>query len=117
MGDPILHWQLVTPHPERVAEFYRALFDWTVSTSNALGYRQIETGAGGPNGGIWPAPPNAPSFVQLFVGVSDVESAVSRARDLGASVVIPPTTLPDGDVMAVLTDPCGVSFGVMKRGT
>jgi hypothetical protein len=29
-------------------------------------------------------------------------------------VIVPPQTLPDGDEMAILTDPSGMSFGVMR---
>jgi len=63
-----------------MAEFYVRLFNWTVDDANLLGYRQISTGAGGIDGGIWPAPPEAPSFVQLFIAVDDLEAAVSRAH-------------------------------------
>ena len=36
---------------------YAKLFDWEVKTNNALNYRMVDTGSGGINGGIWPAPP------------------------------------------------------------
>jgi len=65
-----------------------------------MGYRRIDTGSPvGIQGGIWPAPPQAPNFVQLFVAVDDVRASVTRAEGLGARVVIPPTTLPEGDTM------------------
>jgi predicted enzyme related to lactoylglutathione lyase len=109
MPAPVLQWQLVSKNPDRSARFYRELFGWTISNQNALGYRQVDM-----SGGLWPAPPDAASFVQLFVGVPDVEQAVADATGLGAHVIVPPTALPDGDVMAVLADPDGVTFGVMK---
>ena len=115
MSAPVLEWQVVTTNPDQVARFYGDLFGWTISTNNALGYRQVETGDGSIRGGIWPAPPDAHSFVQLFVGVSDVEQSVARALELGARIIVPPTALPDGDVLAILADPCGVTFGVMRR--
>jgi predicted enzyme related to lactoylglutathione lyase len=115
MGSPVLQWQLVTTNPDQLASFYGDLFGWSVSANNALGYRQVHTGDGGVNGGMWPSPPNGHSFVQLFVGVPDVEQAVARATELGGRVIVPPTALPDGDVMAVLADPCGVTFGVMRH--
>jgi predicted enzyme related to lactoylglutathione lyase len=75
----------------------------------------VETG--GTPGGVWPAPPGAPAFLQLFVGVPDVGAAVAKAQALGAKVVIPVTTLPDGDVMAVLADPGGLTFGLMRHAS
>ena len=62
-----------------------------------MGYRQVDTGSGGVPGGVWPAPPGAATFVQLFVGVADVEQSVTEAIELGAKVVVHPTSLPDGD--------------------
>ena len=115
MSAPIVHWQIVTPKPEAVATFYRDLFGWKISAQNALGYRQVDTGQQGLNGGVWPSPPDAPSLVQLFVGVPDVVSAVAEATRLGATVIVPTTTLPDGDVMAILSDPAGITFGVVLR--
>jgi predicted enzyme related to lactoylglutathione lyase len=117
MSAPVVQWQLVASNPDELVTFYRDLFGWQISTRNAMGYRQVTAGEAGINGGVWPSPPGGPSFVQLFVGVPDVESAVARATELGAAIIVPPTTLPDGDVMAVLKDPCGVTFGVVRHSS
>ena len=55
------------------------------------------------------------TFVQLFVAVDDVAESVKRAEGLGAKLIIPPTTLPEGDVIAVMLDPQGMSFALTKR--
>jgi predicted enzyme related to lactoylglutathione lyase len=117
MSAPVVQWQIVTPKPEELVKFYRDLFGWSVSVKNAIGYRQVTAGEGGINGGVWPSPPDGHSFVQLFVGVTDVEDAVTRAEKLGATIVVPRTTLPDGDTMAVLKDPCGLTFGVVANAS
>lgn len=81
-----------------------------------MGYRGIETGsAEGIQGGIWPAPPQAPSFAQFFVGVEDIRASVERATKLGAKVLVPPTMLLEGGQMAVLQDSMGLSFGLWER--
>jgi len=115
MGAPVVQWQMVSSRPDEVAQFYSALLGWTVTSRNAMGYRQVETGGGGIGGGIWPAPPEAQGFVQLFVDVPDVAASVAQALTLGAQIVVPATTLPDGDTMAVLRDPTGVTFGLVQR--
>ena len=66
----------------------------------------------GIQGGIWPAPPHANTFVQLFVRVDDVKISMETAQALGATVLVPATTLPDGDEIAILADPTGLSFGL-----
>jgi len=115
VSHPVVAWQIVAPDPGGLAAFYAKLFGWQIDAGNALAYRQVDTGPGGPPGGIWPASPEGRSFVQLFVAVEDVAGAVDEAERLGARVVVPPTTLPDGDTMAVLADPAGISFGVVQR--
>ena len=113
MNAPVLKWQMLSPEPDKMLAFYRGLFGWTVSAQNALGYREVETG--GVPGGVWPAPAGAPAFLQLFIGVDDVAQSVAQAVALGASVIVPVSALPDGDVMAILKDPAGLTFGLMRR--
>jgi uncharacterized protein len=116
VSNPVLQFQILSKSPEETASFYSALFDWKVDVNNPMGYRQINTGSSdGIQGGIWPAPPQAPNFVQFFVGVDDVKAAVQKAEQLGAKQIIPPTMLPEGDEMAVLLDPQGMSFAVWRR--
>jgi len=117
-GRPVTQWQMITRDPEQAAAFYSTLFGWTIDMDNALGYRQVRTGAGrGIDGGIWPAPPGAPAFVQLFVEVEELEGSVAQATALGAEVIMPPQALPDGDVLAILRDPSGMPFGMMRAST
>ena len=117
MGSPVVRWQIVAPDPDATLAFYRQLFGWTVSQANALGYREVAAGDGGIGGGVWPAPPQATPFVQLFVAVPDVEAHLQRATELGARVLVPTTALPDGDTMAVLLDPTGLAFAICAERT
>jgi uncharacterized protein len=115
MGNPVLQFQILSKAPNETAKFYSALFGWTVNDKNSLGYREINTGSNeGIQGGIWPAPPQASTFVQLFMAVDDVNICVKNAEDLGAKLIIPPTALPSGGELAVMHDPQGMPFGIMK---
>ena len=117
MGNPVTQFQILAKKPDETAAFISKLFDWRIDANNPMGYRRIDTGSGeGIQGGIWPAPPQAPDFVQLFIGVADVREAVAKAQGLGAKVLIPATMLPEGDEMAVLLDPNGMSFAVWRGG-
>jgi len=113
-ANPVRQFQLLARDPAALAEFYSGAFGWKVTDANALGYRQISTGASGLEGGIWPAPPQATPFVQLFVEVDDLEVTLARATSLGAKVLLPPQVLPDGDAMALLVDPQGIPLGIFK---
>ena len=115
MPNPVVRWQIISPEPERAAGFYEKLFAWKLSDANALGYRELKSGEKSAiDGGVWPSPPGKGGFVQLFVEVPDVDECITRAQRLGANVLVPKSVLPDGDTMAVLLDPTGISFGVCK---
>ena len=113
MTNPVTQFQILSKEPEACAQFFGELFGWKIDTANAMGYRQIHTGSSeGIQGGIWPAPPQAPEFTQLFITVADVKAVCAKAQALGARLLIPPTALPGGDEMAVLHDPRGLPFAV-----
>jgi len=115
MPNPVIRWQIITPEPDQVAGFYQKLFAWDLSKANAMGYRELRSGsAKGADGGVWPAPPGQAGFVQLFVEVESVDATLAQATQLGAKVIIPKSVLPDGDTMAVLLDPAGLTFGICQ---
>ncbi|MEP7367783.1 MAG: VOC family protein [Acidobacteriota bacterium] len=117
MANPVVHFQIITKNPETHGRFYQELFGWSLDDANPMGYRKIETGSkDGIQGGLWPAPAQAPNFVQLFVQVEDCAAYVDKATALGAKVLIPPTMLPEGQTMAVLLDPEQMSFAVTSGG-
>ena len=114
MGDPVMQWQIISKDPAKHAAFYSAVFGWTINSDNPLGYRMASTGSGrGVEGGFWPAPPEASSFVQLFIEVGDLANAVDKVTRNGGSILIPPQTLPQGEQLAILRDPLGLTFGIM----
>ena len=109
---PVAAFQIISRDPERAARFYSAVFGWSVDAANALGFRRLETG--GLPGGIWPAPPEAQPFIQLFIATDDVAATMARARAAGARVILPPQHLPEGDEMAILSDLEGIPFALAR---
>jgi predicted enzyme related to lactoylglutathione lyase len=113
VGNPVVQWQIVAKDPEAVTKFYARLFGWKVQTNNALGYRIVDTqNDRGISGGVWPSPPEGHNLVQLFVEVDDIDASLAKALALGASVIVPKSQLPDGDALAIVLDPAGLSFGL-----
>lgn len=112
MPNPVVRWQIISPDAGATTNFYRSLFEWTVSQDNAMGYRELKSGSNEFDGGVWPGPPTEKPFAQLFIAVANVAEHTERAVKLGAKVIVPPSTLPDGDVMAVVMDPQGLTFGL-----
>lgn len=113
MGNPVVQFQIVAKDPDAVARFYGDVFGWKVRTDNALGYRMLSTGAGrGIDGGVWPSPPEGHNLVQLFIEVPDIDASIAKAVAHGATVIVPKSVLPDGDALAIVLDPAGLSFGL-----
>jgi predicted enzyme related to lactoylglutathione lyase len=69
--------------------------------------------SGGLGGGIWPLPEGQP-MVQLFVGVEDVDATLKTIEANGGRIIFPKQMLPDGDEMAVIADPEGITWGIMR---
>jgi uncharacterized protein len=114
MQNPVTQWQVITRDPGKHSEFYVTVFGWKVNADNPLGYRTVDRGSDkGIPGGFWPAPPEAQAFVQLFIEVTDIQETVQRVTENGGTVLIPPQTLPQGEQMAILRDPMGMSFGAV----
>lgn len=113
MTDPVVQWQIVADDPAGLAGFYSKLFGWKIDADNALGYRRLETGS--IDGGVWPTHEPGKATLQLFVEVPDIDARIARAQQLGARVLVPRTVLPDGDTMAILLDPAGLSVAMLER--
>lgn len=113
MACPVTQWQILAKDPERAAAFYSDVFGWRVDSDNPMGYREVDTGtSAGIQGGIWPSPPEGHNFVQLFVEVDSVPDYVERVERTGGRTIIPPQTLPGGEVIAIMHDPLGIAFGL-----
>jgi PTS system mannose-specific IIB component/fructoselysine and glucoselysine-specific PTS system IIB component len=68
--------------------------------------------SGGIEGGVWPSPPEGHNLMQLFIEVDDIDATLATATAAGAQVLFPRQQLPDGDAIAILLDPAGLSFGL-----
>ncbi|MFI6844080.1 VOC family protein [Kitasatospora sp. NBC_00085] len=113
-----LGWvELLTRDPEGARAFYPAVFGWTVHPSE----RYTQWGLAGEDfGGMLTMddrfPPQVPPHWLPYFAVADVDVSAFRAGNLGADVLMAPTTVPDGPRIAVLRDPLGAAFGVYLAG-
>ena len=44
MGNPVVHWELMSKDPVKVADFYAKLFGWKVEHQPEMNYRIVRTG-------------------------------------------------------------------------
>ena len=103
-----------------VVPFYENVFGWDVVESE-MGpdlppYREFHQG-GESILGAWEMnaemPPTMPSYWQVYFDVEDVDAAYAKALSLGATEMVAPTDFPGGQ-FAILSDPQGASFAVLK---
>lgn len=113
-------YELMAGDGDRAAAFYKAVVGWDVGPGDPKvhGYRMIRRSDGGNLGGILPISADMKQFGALpawipYLHVPDVPAAVAAISSDGGKVLVPPVTIEAG-TFAMLTDPQGVPFYVMK---
>ena len=46
MGNPVVHWELMSKDPAKISTFYEQIFGWRVQHRPELNYYIVETGGG-----------------------------------------------------------------------
>jgi predicted enzyme related to lactoylglutathione lyase len=122
MNEPFsLVWtELLTNDTNKAKAFYTGLFGWTTETMPGVGMEYTiwkrdakDMGTGGmmqitPEMG--PLPPNW----MVYFSVTDADAIVAKAKSLGAKVLVEPKDIPKVGRMAVLSDPTGAAFSILK---
>lgn len=117
MRTPSVAWFEITGKDgPALQRFYSDLFGWTVNDpGDGSGYGLVEANAGGIAGGIGPAQDGGTGGVSFYVEVDNVETYLAQVEDLGGSVVVPPTEIPNfGLTFAFFADPEGHVVGLSK---
>ncbi|MDC0766961.1 VOC family protein [Streptomyces sp. HD] len=111
-----LGWvELLTRAPQEAKAFYTSVFGWSV---NAL-ERYTQWGLDGADfGGMVPMddkfPHEVPAHWLPYFAVADVDATAADATEAGGSVLMEPTSVPEGPRIAVLRDTQGAMFGVYR---
>jgi uncharacterized protein len=104
--------ELLTPDGAGAQRFYTTTLGWSVENAAEDPVYSMFASSNGPCAGSVEQPPNAvPQWVP-YVMVADLDEAIRRAGELGASVTTEPTTMKHGGRYAVLADPHGATFGL-----
>jgi predicted enzyme related to lactoylglutathione lyase len=112
--------ECATPDPAGAIAFYTALFGWTTKPDSGFDTAQyIELMLNGkPFGGVMPMRGDMwkgiPPHWMAYVSVTDCDDRAGKAKELGGSVKVPPTDIPNAGRFAVLTDPQGAHFSIIK---
>lgn len=110
--------ELATPDTAKAGEFYTGLFGWgkDVKEMGEMAYTSFINGDR-PAGGMYKPTPEMgeipPNWLAYFA-VSDTDAKVSKAKELGATIIVPPMDIPEVGRFAVIQDPQGAVFGIIK---
>ena len=116
-GTPIWY-EYLAEDADRATAFYAEVAGWQATSSGMPGvdYRILSTVRGAAIGGLMALPQGGsirPGWLGYF-GVDDVDATVSAVQAAGGHVHMPPTTLDGIGRMALVTDPQGAPFYVMR---
>jgi uncharacterized protein len=110
-------YELLTTDPHAAAGFYTGLVKWEVRDSGQPGmdYR-VFSASDADIGGLMKLPAGAsmPPIWLGYVGVADVDGKVAEIEKLGGTVHMPPHDIPNVGRFAMVADPQGVVFYVMR---
>jgi len=115
----LISWNELISHDARAsADFYTALFGWTLEDASMEGisYSIFKTGERSVAGMVQLSPERkseVPGMWINYVTVGDIEASVAKACELGAKVCKEITTLPMGR-FSVLLDPQGAAIGLWQ---
>jgi uncharacterized protein len=119
--DGTLCWaDLSTPDPQRAGRFYSNLFGWQLITEEEdpeHDYLHIKNGEHF-IGGIPPAKfhnPKAPAHWLAYILTSNCDATADKAKQLGGSIYLPPTTVESVGRMAVVADPQGAVLALFQH--
>ena len=103
---PVVHFEIEARDPERIRDFYRALFTWHIDEVGPI--LDIAAGYGAPEPG--PAGhirKGERSGVTLYIQVRDLAETCAKAVELGGTVTLERLDIPGGASLAGITDPEG----------
>jgi predicted enzyme related to lactoylglutathione lyase len=111
--------ELVTTSVPAAKKFYSGLLGWKTKAfgKNAVGYTIIFKGKDKPGGiaGMMKCPkPGNPAQWIPYILVEDVDATAKKAAKFRGEVCVPPFNVPTVGRIAVLADPQGAAFGIIK---
>lgn len=117
-GAPVWY-ELITSDADAAQAFYTRVVGWTVTPAGMEGmdYRIVSAPDGLPVGGIMALPPGkAPPGWMAYLAVQDTDAKAREVKERGGQVHVPPTDIPGVGRFAVVADPQGLVFCIIRGG-
>ena len=120
MGNAVVHWELMSKDPGKVADFYAKIFGWKVNYHPEINYRVVETGAKGEmagiNGGIVKPDREGPwpGNMLFYILVDDLAAYRRKVVAAGGEIHVEEQKVPGMGKFSLFTDPEGRMMGLWK---
>jgi len=118
MGNPVVHWELLSKEPANLSQFYEKVFDWKIEHIPQIDYRMVNTQTDvGIKGGIinpkregpWPG------NMTVYVAVDDLAAYRKRVLAAGGRILIEEQEVPGQGKFSLFSDPDGRMMGLWKQ--
>ena len=112
MANPVMWFEVMGKDSAGLQKFYRDVFGWkmTPPVKEMGNYSMLERPETGIGGGFGEGDPR----VSVYIETADPQRMVDKAVAAGAKVLMPVTQITPTTTIAMLLDPAGNTFGVMK---
>jgi predicted enzyme related to lactoylglutathione lyase len=117
-GEGVFVWdELGTTDVDGAQRFYEDVFGWTTKEMGEEygGYRIFHRGDAQIGGLMANQDPSIPAAWTPYVAVDDPDKTCSKAKELGAGVIVEPMDVPNVGRFAILKDPQGAVFGIIRN--
>jgi predicted enzyme related to lactoylglutathione lyase len=109
--------ELHTSDRDSAKSFYPEVFGWTANDNDMGGgtiYTVFQRGED-QIGGCFDLSEGEPMpNWMVYIGTSDVDASAAKARQLGATIIVEPSDIPNMGRFAVVQDPTGAVFGLFQ---
>jgi uncharacterized protein len=106
--------ELHAADPGAASSFYGALAGWTTEDFGGQGYQVFKSGDTMVGGLMGKQAESDPTLWLPYLLVDDPDAATAKAQELGANVMLEPTTMEGVGRFSILADPVGAAVGLHK---
>ena len=114
---PIVFFQIAARDPEATEQWFRDVFDWDITTGAGPIHASVDTHDPGDiavNGAFMQAPEGAPSYISIFIRTTDLHATLQRAKERGATVIVPGARTETGTDFAIIVGPENLVLGIVQ---
>src|SRR5436305_15203849 len=96
MGHPVVHFEVLGRDGDKLIDFYREAFGWSISADNPVGYGMVDTQSGGEGipGGIGTSQEQPSGWVTFYVQMPDLAGPAQKTEQLRGKKLVAPIDVP-----------------------